>query len=599
MNSMTFLVLKRSVILAILLFDAASEAAVRGQWNAEHDTIHTTNHHETEVSSRYGDQRQLGSILPEGDQQREWTDLQSFPRFYHHGHHHHESFTNQRKMKSENENMGKKTGTNTPMFVMNTMAPNTTPTSRKPTKHVPTSKLTNMQMGKKGISQMEMGTMNMKTSAPITSAPINESPATNPPAEEQPTVEQSPVNVPTGDDLSPTEDGSNPIADIRAGYVPTEDSPTADAPTVEIPTVDAPSADAPTADTPTADNEPVSIGSRNSDNQQIDNLPMLRDFQNRIIGGTPAGINEFKFFASLSIGCGGSLIAPGIVLTAAHCAGNILTARIGSNVVNSGGVVKNVMTQCVHPNYDPMTVANDYMLLKLDSPVDINQYPLIQLNNNKAVPQTNQILTVIGFGATSEGGFGSNTLLKVNVPANSHQQCNQQYGGGIVESVMFCAGMISGGKDSCQGDSGGPIFEVRGGKVIQVGVVSFGEGCARPNRSGVYSRVSGAYDWIQTTMAKLNNGDTSGCRGGTPSPPSRPPVKVPTKIPVKSPTKTPVRTKSPTQSPTTKPVAPVRPPSPPIFSFDDDSITGGGDDAISGSDDDSIWNDWSRRRFKV
>jgi hypothetical protein len=64
---------------------------------------------------------------------------------------------------------------------------------------------------------------------------------------------------------------------------------------------------------------------------------------------------------------------------------------------------------------------------------------------------------------------------------------------------------------------------------------------------------------------------------------------------VKSPTKTPVRTKLPTQSPTTKPVAPVRPPSPPIFSFDDDSITGG----VDAIDYDSIWNDWSRRRFKV
>ena len=80
---------------------------------------------------------------------------------------------------------------------------------------------------------------------------------------------------------------------------------------------------------------------------------------------------------------------------------------------------------------------------------------------------------------------------------------------------MFCAGFPSGGKDACYGDSGGPIFEVRDGQPVQVGVISSGYGCARPDFSGVYSRVSGAYDWIQDTMKKLNQGDTSGCGGGS------------------------------------------------------------------------------------
>jgi trypsin len=372
----------------------------------------------------------------------------------------------------------------------------------------------------------------------------------------------------------------------------------AKAPAAEVPTIDMPIASIPTADVPIADT-PLEIGSRskavvthigNKLNRKIDDSPFLRSFQNRIVGGTPAAENEFKFMASLNVGCGGSLIAPNIILTAAHCAGNIKTVRIGSSKANSGGVIKSVTTECMHPNYQSSTTRNDYLLLKLQSPVDINQYPPIQLNNNKAIPQVNQVLTVIGFGATSEGGSSSNTLLKVNVPANSHQQCNTQYGGSIVESVMFCAGNTSGGKDSCQGDSGGPIFEVRSGKAVQVGIVSFGEGCARPNRSGVYSRVSGAYDWIQTTMTKLNNGDTSGCRGGKPSAPSKSPASIPTKKPVGVPTKKPIRiptkrpTPRPTEEPSASPVSPVAPSSPSAPTSMENPTANYADD------DDSFWN---------
>jgi trypsin len=360
----------------------------------------------------------------------------------------------------------------------------------------------------------------------------------------------------------------------------------------KVPAVDMPKANVPTADVPTVD-IPVELGSRskggvshieNKLNRRIDNSQFLRSFQNRIVGGTTAAKNEFKFIASLNVGCGGSLIAPNIILTAAHCAGNIKTVRIGSNKANSGGVIKSVTTECMHPNYQSSTTANDYLLLKLQSPVDTTQYPPIQLNNNNAIPQVNQMLTVIGYGATSEGGSGSNTLLKVNVPANSHQQCNKQYGGSIVESVMFCAGNTSGGKDSCQGDSGGPIFEVRSGKAVQVGVVSFGEGCARPNRSGVYSRVSGAFDWIQTTMTKLNSGDTSGCRGGKPSTPSKSPASVPTKKPFDVPTRKPIRirtkrpTPSPTEEPSASPVSPIAPSSPSAPTLVESPIANSADD---------------------
>lgn len=120
------------------------------------------------------------------------------------------------------------------------------------------------------------------------------------------------------------------------------------------------------------------------------------------------------------------------------------------------------------------------------------------------------MLTVIGFGALSEDGRGSDRLQQVQVPANSHDTCSSQYDG-VQEDIHLCAGFTEGGKDSCQGDSGGPIFEIRNGVPVQVGVVSFGDGCARPNKSGVYARVSGAYDWITSTMSSLEGGN--GCDG--------------------------------------------------------------------------------------
>jgi hypothetical protein len=81
--------------------------------------------------------------------------------------------------------------------------------------------------------------------------------------------------------------------------------------------------------------------------------------------------------------------------------------------------------------------AYDYMILTLDSPVDTTKFPVIKLNNDRSLPKTDAMLTVIGFGATKEGGSQSNTLLKVDVPANSHQAVSRNNTIGLWRQCIF------------------------------------------------------------------------------------------------------------------------------------------------------------------
>ena len=143
------------------------------------------------------------------------------------------------------------------------------------------------------------------------------------------------------------------------------------------------------------------------------------------------------------------MIAPNVVLTAAHC-GERGDEFVGQDALvgayryqqeTDGAGFISINAQRNHPDYDSASFANDFALLRLSQPVNLDSTTFLSISDDSGSnsPSDGTPLTVIGLGATSEGGPGSNILLEVDVDVVDLGTCNQSYGN-VNGEVMFCAG---------------------------------------------------------------------------------------------------------------------------------------------------------------
>jgi len=242
----------------------------------------------------------------------------------------------------------------------------------------------------------------------------------------------------------------------------------------------------------------------------------------RIVNGEDADLKDWPWIANMRRKsnprhlCGASILNENFILTAAHCLGygkpdasdyqmRLGESHIGQKEIEATERTFDIESITVHPKYDAVTYDHDIALFKVKGKIEYNHVtkPICIPNQGQEFDPKSKCF-LAGWGHGEEDGQRILKLQEVEMPLINHDVCEKAFPDSHDEVTvnMICAGHKSGEFDACQGDSGGPLICDVGGTWQEAGIVSWGEGCGREGKYGVFTKVSNYRKWIEETLKK-------------------------------------------------------------------------------------------------